>query len=294
MTPEKEAIASAVPLIMHVPPWMPGSRFRRDAYQCRAYAKEMLEVPFEFTVNAMASGNAPHSMVEGLLRSCAGQDNYDNVQEAIKAVAATAFAAAFSTTEGTLACFVLAMVLNPDVQRRAQADIDMVVDMDRLPDFGDRSSLPYIDAVVREVMRWRPVIPLGLPHATSQSDVYQGYYIPKGAMVLCNTWAMSRSSEYSDPDQFIPSRFLSDSGALKEDDVHFVFGAGRRICPGKHLGETNVWSSVVTLLSCFEFSKVHDAWSEEDVEWENGVARFPRPFPLKVVPRARAKLISVE
>jgi hypothetical protein len=90
------------------------------------------------------------------------------------------------------------MVLNPDVQRRAQADIDMVVDMDRLPDFGDRPSLPYIDAVVREVMRWRPVIPLGrplyavilgdviltepsgLPHATSQSDVYQGYYIPKG------------------------------------------------------------------------------------------------------------------
>ncbi|KIJ19070.1 hypothetical protein PAXINDRAFT_128376 [Paxillus involutus ATCC 200175] len=287
MTPEKEAIASAIPFIMHVPLWMPGSRFRRDAYRCREYAKETLEVPFDYTVNAMASGNAPHSMVEDLLRNYAGQDNYGDVQETIKAVASTAFA-------GTLACFVLAMVLNPDVQRRAQADIDMVVDMDRLPDFGDRPSLPYIDAVVREVMRWRPVIPLGLPHATSLSDVYQGYYIPKGAIVICNTWAMSRSSEYSDPDAFTPSRFLSESGALKEEDVPFVFGAGRRICPGKQLGETNVWSSIVTLLSCFEFSKVHDAWSEGDVEWENGVARFPRPFPLKVVPRARAKLISVE
>jgi cytochrome P450 len=84
---------------------------------------------------------------------------------------------------------------------------------------------------------------------------------------------MSRSSEYSDPDAFTPSRFLSESGALKEEDVPFVFGAGRRICPGKQLGETNVWSSIVTLLSCFEFSKVHDAWSEGDVEWENGVAR---------------------
>ncbi|KAF8838804.1 cytochrome P450 [Paxillus ammoniavirescens] len=294
MTPEREAIASVIPFIMHVPTWMPGSRFRREAHQCREYAKETLKVPFEYTVNAMASGNAPHSMVEDLLRSYAGQDNYDDVQEVIKAVATTAFAAAFGTTEGTVACFVLAMVLNPDVQRRAQAEIDTVVDMDRLPDFGDRPSLPYIDAVVREVMRWRPVTPLSLPHATSQSDVYQGYYIPKGAMVICNTWAMTRSSEYPDPDEFIPSRFLSESGTLKEDDVLFVFGSGRRMCPGRHLGETNVWSSIVTLLSCFEFSKIHDAWSEKDVEWENGVARFPHPFPLKVTPRARAKLISVE
>ncbi|KIK95117.1 hypothetical protein PAXRUDRAFT_827339 [Paxillus rubicundulus Ve08.2h10] len=294
MTPEREVIASAFPFIMYIPPWMPGSRFRRDAYESRAHSKESLEVPFEWTVNAMASGNAPHSMVEGLLRSYAGQDDDYDVREVIKAVATTAFAAAFSTTEGTLACFVLAMVLNPDVQRRAQADIDMVVNMDRLPNFGDRPSLPYIDAVLREVMRWRPVAPLGLPHATSRSDVYQGYYIPKGAMVISNTWAMTRSSRYPDPEEFIPSRFLSESGTLNEDEVVSVFGGGRRMCPGRHLGETNAWLSIVTLLSCFEFSKIHDAWSEEEVEWENGVARFPRPFPLNVAPRVRAKLLSVE
>ena len=57
--------------------------------------------------------------------------------------------------------FVLAMVLYPDVQKRAQAEIDSVIGKDRLPTFQDRASLPYIDAIKREVLRWEPVVPLG-------------------------------------------------------------------------------------------------------------------------------------
>lgn len=58
--------------------------------------------------------------------------------------------------------FVLAMVLCPDVQKRAQAEIDSVIGRDRLPTFEDRASLPYIDAIVRETFRWQPVVPLGI------------------------------------------------------------------------------------------------------------------------------------
>lgn len=57
--------------------------------------------------------------------------------------------------------FTLAMVLNPRVWKRAQAEIDAVVGTDRLPDFGDRPTLPYVDAIIRETLRWRPVVPLG-------------------------------------------------------------------------------------------------------------------------------------
>jgi len=57
--------------------------------------------------------------------------------------------------------FVLAMVLYPDVQKRARAEIDSVVGRDRLPTFDDRASLPYIDAVLRETLRWQPIAPLG-------------------------------------------------------------------------------------------------------------------------------------
>jgi len=57
--------------------------------------------------------------------------------------------------------FVVAMAQNPEVQRRAQAEIDSVVGTVRLPDFGDRSSLPYVEAVYRETLRWHPAAPLG-------------------------------------------------------------------------------------------------------------------------------------
>jgi cytochrome P450 len=65
-------------------------------------------------------------------------------------------------TIGTLLVFLLAMVLHPDVQAKAQADIDRVVGKDRLPDFNDRPMLPYMDAIMRETLRWNPTIPFGL------------------------------------------------------------------------------------------------------------------------------------
>ena len=57
--------------------------------------------------------------------------------------------------------FFLAMVLYPDVQKKAQAEIDRVVGKDRLPDFTDRNDLPYVDALLRELLRWHPPIPTG-------------------------------------------------------------------------------------------------------------------------------------
>ena len=58
--------------------------------------------------------------------------------------------------------FFLAMVLHPDAQRRAQMEIDSVVGTARLPDFGDETTLPYVSALVKEVMRWHPVAPIGM------------------------------------------------------------------------------------------------------------------------------------
>lgn len=80
------------------------------------------------------------------------------------------------------------MRLYPNVMKRAQAEIDDVVGRDRLPTFADRENLPYIRAIVKEVLRWRPVGPLGLPRRTSQDDVYEGYFIPKGSLVIANAW----------------------------------------------------------------------------------------------------------
>jgi len=57
--------------------------------------------------------------------------------------------------------FTLAMVLNPHALKRAQTEIDAIVGTDRLPDFGDRLALPYVNAIIRETLRWQPAVPLG-------------------------------------------------------------------------------------------------------------------------------------
>lgn len=94
----------------------------------------------------------------------------------------------YPQTAAALSVFILAMRLYPNVMKRAQAEIDDVVGRDRLPTFADRENLPYIRAIVKEVLRWRPVGPLGLPRRTSQDDVYEGYFIPKGSLVIANAW----------------------------------------------------------------------------------------------------------
>lgn len=83
------------------------------------------------------------------------------------------------------------MALFPDVQRKAQAELDSVLgaaDWLRLPTFADRESLPYLNALIKEVFRWHPVVPMDLPHVVTQEDEYEGYWIPKGASVLANIW----------------------------------------------------------------------------------------------------------
>ena len=83
-------------------------------------------------------------------------------------------------TSAAIKTFFYSMALHPDIQKKAQEEIDRVVGNQRLPGFHDRESMPYTDAIYREVMRIRPVLPMGLPHASTEDDVYNGYFIPKG------------------------------------------------------------------------------------------------------------------
>ncbi|EIW85684.1 cytochrome P450, partial [Coniophora puteana RWD-64-598 SS2] len=94
-------------------------------------------------------------------------------------------------TSCTLLIFVLTMLLFPDAQMNAQLEIDCVVGAHRFPSFEDRPSLPYVEAVLREVMRWRPVTPLGIPHCAMEDDMYEGYFIPKGNILGALDWTLN-------------------------------------------------------------------------------------------------------
>jgi cytochrome P450 len=102
------------------------------------------------------------------------------------------FGAGSDTSSATMTTFILAMtVFGDNVIPKAQAELDRVIGRDRSPTWSDEENLPYIRAVVKETFRWRPVAVLGgTPHANTEDDYYNGYFIPKGSTILGNLWAV--------------------------------------------------------------------------------------------------------
>jgi len=127
--------------------------------------------------------------------------------------------------------FFYAMITNPEAMKKAQEELDRVVGKGELPDFSHKDSLPYIDALVKEVLRWSPPLPFSSLSRAMQDDIYRGYFIPRGTTVIQNIWAVSRDPNlYLDPETFNPDRFLKDGkiDPLVFDPEERVFGAGRR------------------------------------------------------------------
>ena len=83
------------------------------------------------------------------------------------------------------------MALYPNIAKKAQAELDSVVGDGRLPDFSDQADLPYISAIIEELLRWGCPSPIGVPKRVTEDDIYNGYLIPAGATVVENTWWVS-------------------------------------------------------------------------------------------------------
>ncbi|KAK7037749.1 hypothetical protein VNI00_010710 [Paramarasmius palmivorus] len=157
--------------------------------------------------------------------------------------------------------FFLAMAKNPQPQKLAQQEIDRVIGRGRLPSIEDRASLPYVNAIYLETMRWHPAVPLGFVHMATQADHYRDYYIPQGTIVYGNIWAMTRDEQvYPDPNEFKPERFLNTQGNIS--DI-IAYGFGRRVCVGRHLADAILWLTFASVLACFNIEKEKDEHGNE-------------------------------
>ncbi|EIW83716.1 cytochrome P450 [Coniophora puteana RWD-64-598 SS2] len=260
LTPERAAILGAFPLLKRIPPWFPGAKIQRTAAEARVVSKDVQNIPLRWTKEQMATGKAPPSMVSDFLEQISGDRDRDYQEAILRECATSAYIAGTDSTESTFLNFVMAMILYPDVQMRAQADIDAWLGSTRLPTLEDRDHLPYIEAIFREAKRWSVVVPLAVPHVATGDQVFEGYFIPKGAGVITNMYAMSKdASVYPDPETFKPERFLTPSGALSPDFADIAFGFGRRVCPGRYLSDASVWIAIACVLSCFRIGKAVDA-----------------------------------
>ncbi|KAF8996018.1 cytochrome P450 [Cyathus striatus] len=286
-------LVDIIPILKYVPEWIPGAGFQKKAREWRHAVHEMRDAPFEYVRNAFRQGTAKPSFVSNLLSDFEGKGNVTKDLDTIKGCAGLAYAAGAESTMSSLHSFILAIMLHPEVQEKAQTELDNVVGSGRLPEFSDRPFLPYISAITKEVLRWNPIAPLGLPHMATHDDEYNGYFIPAGTMIVGNSWRILHDPEnFPNPATFNPDRFMNkpDSGQQfsPTDPLSVMFGYGRRMCPGRYTAEAQVWISIASILSAFDIRPALDEKGmpiKVEPKFTSGMICHPVPFKFSITPR---------
>ncbi|KAL4248918.1 cytochrome P450 family protein [Abortiporus biennis] len=203
-----------------------------------------------------------------------------------------------------LQTFVCCLTAYPEVQAKAHKELDEVIGNQRLPSYEDLERLPYLQAIIKELERFRPVTPLALPHSLSADEMVEGHLLPKGAMLFMNVYALCHDEEVFDhPEVFNPDRFLNNEHGTKPgvdtSDRRLTdlgFGAGRRICPGNQLSHQFISLAVMNLLWAFSFNHPRDPVTGKEMpvtadvtkDFTTGLVVVPKPFKSDIRPRSQA------
>ncbi|CAJ0550220.1 Ff.00g101500.m01.CDS01 [Fusarium sp. VM40] len=225
------------------------------------------------------------------------QEKNDMDDEHIAYLAGNLMEAGSDTTASTLLSFLLAMIKYPQQFRKAQREVDQVCGLSRSPTADDINNLPFIKACMDETLRWRPVAPGGVPHALTRDDTYEGYLLPKGTIVLANTWAIHNDEdEYENPHEFMPDRFMGneygtryavDETTAAHRRTSYAFGAGRRVCPGQRLAKNSMMLNMAKIAWAFDLSPGSDSVNDDiDTAYHDGFLIAPKKFPITIKPRS--------
>ncbi|PPQ78261.1 hypothetical protein CVT25_011720 [Psilocybe cyanescens] len=302
------SLINIIPILRFIPPWFPGASSRKAAEHVKKLTRDMQQIPLDFVKSQMARPSkrksvsrtkrlykmfrvAVPSFVSEFFEKKHTIGASEEEEAAVLSIAPTVYAA--------IGTFIYLMAVNPDIQKKAQAEIDSVVGTKRLPNFEDRPLMPYIEAIYREILRWRPPGQVGIPHCSAEDDFYDGYFIPKGATVIGNVWAMTHDeSIYPEPNAFKPERFFNLDGTLNDDDRILAYGFGRRVCVGKHFASAIIWLTVVSILATFKIEKARDETGKEigisDEYVDFGFLTHKTPFKCSILPRSTTSQHLVE
>ncbi|KAL0959316.1 hypothetical protein HGRIS_014578 [Hohenbuehelia grisea] len=273
-------LVNKYPILKLVPAWLPGASFQRWAREGKALYETLTHEPFLKVKERMSAGIAELSFVRNCLQLRHSGDVKCDERLALT-TAGSILNAASETTSSAMLTLIHALAADERLQARAYEEIKTAVGAERLPSLNDRSQLPFINALLLEVLRFNPPIPI-LTHSNTKHTEYGGVTIPNASTVYANVWSILHDeSHYQQPGAFIPERFLGDMPAL--DPRKVVFGVGRRACPGRHIAEALLFTYATRLIALFSVET--DEKLEFDTEF-NGLVSTPKPFPVNVIPRS--------
>ncbi|KAB5591457.1 Cytochrome P450 family oxidoreductase [Ceratobasidium theobromae] len=287
------------PILRYVPAWVPGAGFQKLGRKGAELRTGFADEAFKMVFDQVCQGKVKQPCyVSRLLESKGGASVSQEDIELIKWTAASLSTGGTTTTVVLVNSFILMMSLHPEVAEKAQAEIDSVVGRGRIPDFHDRNSLPFTESVIWEIRS-------GVPHVSTEDIELRGYRIPKGTLIFSNIWAILHDPDYyPSPHTFEPSRFLKHKP--EPDPRKFLFGFGRRVCPGLHIANDSSWIICTGLLSLFNIrpsaqleAKVQSLGgrnSERLVELfePGGATADPLPFSCDISPRDSVALALLE
>ncbi|KAJ3898383.1 cytochrome P450 [Lentinula edodes] len=276
--------------MQHLPRWMCAWRRNAEASFIRDSAMfEKLSYDVQKQINA---GDEATSVAGKLLQDTGVKGFFEAAWNL-----ASIYSAGAETTAGQLAWFMQAMILYSEAQRLAQEEIDRVVGPYRLPTFDDYEHLPYIRATVKEILRWRGVSPIGLPHRLIQDDYYEGYLLPKDTICFVNNWSLHHDKAIygDDAEHFNPGRFLDENGNLESsivdtrDEGHASYGFGKRICVGRHVANNSLFIHIAFLLWAFNITAEVDVGGHSDLpdslQCKEGLIVRPNAFRCNITAR---------
>ncbi|KAL9665771.1 hypothetical protein QQ045_000092 [Rhodiola kirilowii] len=213
--------------------------------------------------------NRPKAEVEDFMDVMIGikKTSKDLTWDQIKGVLMNVFVAGSETSASSLVWGMCLLAMNPSILKKATDEIRSAVGHKEYLDEDDTSKLPYLKAVVKEIMRMYTATPLLVPRETTEKSTVGGYEIPAKTLVYVNAWAIGRDpDEWEKPHDFYPDRFEGKDIDFKGTDFELIpFGAGRRICPGIHMGSLTVEVGLANLLNGFDW-KLPDGVKNEDID----------------------------
>nr|QTC11261.1 cytochrome P450 303A1 [Phenacoccus solenopsis] len=230
--------------------------------------------------------NSPRDLMDVYLQMLHSQDKTPSFSESqLLAICMDMFMAGSETTSKSLGFGFLYMLLYPEVQKKAQEEIDRVVGRDRMPTLNDRPNMPYIESIVLESVRVFMGRTFSIPHRALRDTTLQGYYIPKDTMVIANfTGVLMDKKFWDDPEVFRPERFIDADGKVNVPENYLPFGFGKHRCMGQTLARSNIFLFTASLLQKFDFS-VPPNEPPPKTNGVDGVTPSPGEFNAYVTPR---------
>ncbi|KAG1748502.1 cytochrome P450 [Suillus paluster] len=190
-------------------------------------------------------------------------------------------AAGTDTTTMAICTVLMAAACFPEEQAKVQVELDAIVGRHRAPTFADDESLPRLHAFISEALRWRPLVPNGVAHRTTQEVIWGNYCIPTGTTVFGDHWSISRDPDvFPDPHAFKPERWINDQGRYRDDLKFFGFGFGRRVCPGLQVANRSVFINSLLILWAFQMT-LDPTKPLDDMGFTSGAVGDVQPCAIK-------------